>query len=1425
MFLLWDKSGFQLMLYGENWKLNQGEEFKGRVKVDKRYDALVEANILNTQAINYVFGFEKSAWQAIQAGNKITMEGPAGKKSFRLNGTSKAINVILECADEYFSPNEEPQQDKVAARTVSPNPDYKTGMKAYKAKDYKAALKEWMPLAEQDDPKAQNSLGFMYLNGRGIAKDKAKAVFWFRKAADHGNARAQGNLGIMYENGWGVAKNDTKAVYWYRKAAKQGYAKAEKNLKRIELAMKPTPVEPVSQQPVASVVPGINPTQPTFQPDVGVEVQFSGLPASGQDWLAISGKGQGPKQYFDIVMLKNRPHDGVHKFKPLPEGEYEVRLYTNWPDGGYEIVASSGVDVASLPVQPQPAQPLPVPALPQASQPAAPVATVPAPVITPKSTEKPVETEHSTPQVEPKSNTLPTVFAKSPENTPIVPESATEVKNEELAGTWAISQGIFKLMVFQQVMELVEGRMSGPDGRFSGEIAAGRMTGLWTSGDGSVGQVCSTKRLGASNWGTIEAVLDPGGTILSGLWGACDQPASHEFKANRASKNVSAKTDAPQDSAASEPTKVATFDENKSPEIPAKTTTTTPNSAEMPKPTEKQPILGKLICMQEDLSGLYCSELKSNQTVRAGRKGQHRVVCKAGEQAQLYENGTLAQCTQAIESTIQMPDADFASIVCAGQRISFNEYDIQHCDEAVLKNNKYEYKCENIRIRYESGEVAEERIVSRIDCGTNPNSDNLISAKTTIGALQCKEIELHRDLSVEKCNQAVAATIIYRGDGKKYQCPDEATYEFEKNGKLVSLPWGCRSDTAFVCDTNSPVSKLGCDKLKSDQIAKAGRDGLQSVTCKAGEKGVLLENDTLASCTPAEAAIINIQGLDDASVACSGKLIKFDNNGFRKCENAVLTNSQNEYRCDEFELYREPGKTKGQWNVAKIECRASSDDGHDTRIETSVGSMRCDWLNLRSDLSVIECRTGSPVRVTDNRDGEEYQCPAKSTFAFANDGKLKSLGKNCRSDTTLVCDTRWPTGKRGCERLKQDQMVKAGRDGQYTVVCKAGLQAYMNKDGTLERCTLGSELTFNIQDLKDTTATCAAGYISFNDNGFSACNSSSLKNISHNYTCDSLSVSRRTDKKTGHIVVDSIRCGVNQSSGDKISVKSSIGTLQCKKVGLRNDLTVQSCEGTAATSFVFHGDGDKYRCPEGDNFSFKENGQLRFFGKNCRTDGAKIKTHLVKLGMVEPLCNEWSVGSTCTEKGILDEISLRPGDDTKIVCESKYVLRADGSVRYCKLAAPALIPVPGPDGDKAECKGTITTSKMGFVTQCEQVKPSPIRVTLPGKFGNAVCMSEVNKLRFFKDGKLKTCEFQKAIAIKTKKADLNCRAVYFDAIKGMPYLRYCGFPGAGEVSDSEGNTLICDQANGMEVIALTSEGGIDFKKYKNAPKDFCKLKQ
>ena len=71
----------------------------------------------------------------------------------------------------------------------------------------------------------------MYAEGRGVARDDAEAVRWYRKAAQQGYAIAQTILGFMYAEGEGVTRDDAEAVRWFRKAAEQGNAEARKVLR------------------------------------------------------------------------------------------------------------------------------------------------------------------------------------------------------------------------------------------------------------------------------------------------------------------------------------------------------------------------------------------------------------------------------------------------------------------------------------------------------------------------------------------------------------------------------------------------------------------------------------------------------------------------------------------------------------------------------------------------------------------------------------------------------------------------------------------------------------------------------------------------------------------------------------------------------------------------------------------------------------------------------------------------------------------------------------------------------------------------------------------------------------------------------------------------------------------------------------------
>ena len=98
---------------------------------------------------------------------------------------------------------------------------------AYKRGDYATAFREWRPLAEQGNAKAQLFLGAMYYQGKGVPQDYVKALKWYRKAAEQGNAKAQFFLGAMYYQGEGVPQDYVKALKWYRKAAEQGHANAQ----------------------------------------------------------------------------------------------------------------------------------------------------------------------------------------------------------------------------------------------------------------------------------------------------------------------------------------------------------------------------------------------------------------------------------------------------------------------------------------------------------------------------------------------------------------------------------------------------------------------------------------------------------------------------------------------------------------------------------------------------------------------------------------------------------------------------------------------------------------------------------------------------------------------------------------------------------------------------------------------------------------------------------------------------------------------------------------------------------------------------------------------------------------------------------------------------------------------------------------------
>ena len=82
-------------------------------------------------------------------------------------------------------------------------------------------------MAEGGDAEAQFALGNCYENGKGVAKDEQKALYWYNKAADQGNARGQAFAALMYLNGKGTEVDLQKGFQLAKASADQDNAQGQ----------------------------------------------------------------------------------------------------------------------------------------------------------------------------------------------------------------------------------------------------------------------------------------------------------------------------------------------------------------------------------------------------------------------------------------------------------------------------------------------------------------------------------------------------------------------------------------------------------------------------------------------------------------------------------------------------------------------------------------------------------------------------------------------------------------------------------------------------------------------------------------------------------------------------------------------------------------------------------------------------------------------------------------------------------------------------------------------------------------------------------------------------------------------------------------------------------------------------------------------
>jgi len=86
-------------------------------------------------------------------------------------------------------------------------------------------------MAGDGDAGAQLQLGIDYRDGRlGLRRDPATGLGWLLRSAQNGNAYAEDTIGSMYANGIGTARNPAMARYWWKIGMKNGNRDARVHL-------------------------------------------------------------------------------------------------------------------------------------------------------------------------------------------------------------------------------------------------------------------------------------------------------------------------------------------------------------------------------------------------------------------------------------------------------------------------------------------------------------------------------------------------------------------------------------------------------------------------------------------------------------------------------------------------------------------------------------------------------------------------------------------------------------------------------------------------------------------------------------------------------------------------------------------------------------------------------------------------------------------------------------------------------------------------------------------------------------------------------------------------------------------------------------------------------------------------------------------
>jgi len=98
--------------------------------------------------------------------------------------------------------------------------------------DLRGAFRLFLAGAKAGDTGCQLNLGNYYDDGKGIRRNRAKALYWYKKAYRRGDASAAYNIAILWRN----EHEPTRALPWFKRAVKMGDAEANLEIAKYLLA-------------------------------------------------------------------------------------------------------------------------------------------------------------------------------------------------------------------------------------------------------------------------------------------------------------------------------------------------------------------------------------------------------------------------------------------------------------------------------------------------------------------------------------------------------------------------------------------------------------------------------------------------------------------------------------------------------------------------------------------------------------------------------------------------------------------------------------------------------------------------------------------------------------------------------------------------------------------------------------------------------------------------------------------------------------------------------------------------------------------------------------------------------------------------------------------------------------------------------------